>query len=105
MKYSGHVEDLYTVSDVDVDGNETSGEDKGCCNGGPQFQLWDMTRPLIGSCRLIFLKFEDREGKMVFWHSSAHMLGECLECSKGSHLTIGPPVEGGFYYDSYMGDR
>jgi len=38
-----------------------------------------MHRPLEGSCTITFLKFDDDEGKMVFWHSSAHVLGECLE--------------------------
>ena len=32
------------------------------------------------------------------------MLGETLERTFGSYLTIGPPVAGGFYYDSYMGE-
>jgi threonyl-tRNA synthetase len=67
--------------------------------------LWDMTRPLVGSvARLELLKFEtDAAAKTVFWHSSAHMMGEALEHLFGSKLTIGPPLAGGFYYDSYMG--
>ena len=40
----------------------------------------------------------------MFWHSSAHLLGESLEHNYGALLTIGPPVAGGFYYDSYLGD-
>lgn len=67
--------------------------------------LWDMTRPLVGSVsNLEFLKFEnDPDAKTVFWHSSAHMMGEVLEHLYGCKLTIGPPLAGGFYYDSYMG--
>jgi threonyl-tRNA synthetase len=67
--------------------------------------LWDMMRPLVGPvAKLEFLKFEqDAAAKTVFWHSSAHMLGEALEHLYGSKLTIGPPLAGGFYYDSYMG--
>ena len=42
--------------------------------GEEGFELWDMTRPLEGTCDLIFLKFEDHEGKVTFWHSSAHVL-------------------------------
>lgn len=58
---------------------------------------------------LEFLKFDtDEEAKTVYWHSSAHILGEALEHLYGSRLTIGPPLAGGalaggFYYDSYMG--
>jgi threonyl-tRNA synthetase len=68
-------------------------------------QLWDMTRPLVGPVkRLELLKFnDDQEAKTVFWHSSAHMMGEALEHLYGVKLTIGPPLKGGFYYDSYMG--
>jgi len=67
--------------------------------------LWDLNRPLVGTVTQIeFLKFEaSDEAKTVFWHSSAHMLGEALEHLYGSRLTIGPPLKGGFYYDSYMG--
>lgn len=68
--------------------------------------LWDMSRPLVGSVsKMEFLKFnDDKEARTVFWHSSAHVLGEALERLYGSRLTIGPPLAGGFYYDSYMGD-
>ena len=67
--------------------------------------LWDMTRPLVGPVsKMQFCKFDDeRDAKTVFWHSSAHMLGEALEHLYGSKLTIGPPLAGGFFYDSYMG--
>jgi threonyl-tRNA synthetase len=41
----------------------------------------------------------------VFKHSSAHILGAALEQLYGAHLCIGPPLENGFYYDSYMGDE
>ena len=67
--------------------------------------LWDMMRPLVGPvAKLELLKFEgERDAKTVFWHSSAHMLGEALEHLYGCKLTIGPPLAGGFYYDSFMG--
>lgn len=68
-------------------------------------ELWDMTRPLLGSCSLQLLKFGDPEAKAVFWHSSAHVLGQALEKKFGAHLTIGPPVQDGFYYDCYMGQQ
>lgn len=66
-------------------------------------ELWDLTRPLEGDCKLELLKFDEREAQMVFWHSSAHILGECIECKLGSHLTVGPPIDPGFYYDTYVG--
>ncbi|KAF5963040.1 threonyl-tRNA synthetase, partial [Fusarium coicis] len=42
-------------------------------------ELWDLTRPLEKSCKLELLDFEHTEGKKVFWHSSAHILGEAAE--------------------------
>ena len=61
--------------------------------------LWDLERPLEKSCRLELLPFEHAEGKRVFWHSSAHILGEASERRFGCDLCIGPPIEDGFYYE------
>ena len=65
--------------------------------------MWDLSRPLDGDCEIDYCTIEDKEGKTVFWHSSAHILGSALEHAYGSHLCIGPPLEEGFYYDTYMG--
>ena len=70
---------------------------------GPKFELYDLDRVLEGDCQLELLDFEDPLGKMVFWHSSAHVLGEALELDFGCHLCIGPPLASGFYYDAYIG--
>ena len=64
--------------------------------------LWDMSRPLEADCKLEFLDFNDDEGKKVYWHSSAHILGEAAEKRFGCHLCIGPPTEDGFFYDFGM---
>jgi threonyl-tRNA synthetase len=44
-------------------------------------------------------------GKAVFWHSSAHVLGEAAERHYGCHLCLGPPTDEGFFYEMGMGDR
>ena len=67
-------------------------------------QLWDLERPLEGDARLEFLDFEHPEGKRVFWHSSAHVLGEAAERHYGCHLCMGPPTDEGFFYEMGMGD-
>ena len=41
---------------------------------------------------------------MVFWHSSAHVLGEACERRFGCSLCIGPPIESGFYYEMALPD-
>ncbi|KAI8997810.1 hypothetical protein BDB01DRAFT_846418 [Pilobolus umbonatus] len=68
-------------------------------------ELWDLVRPLEKSCKLELIDFENEEGKRVFWHSSAHMLGEACERHYGCHLCIGPPLEDGFYYEMGLKDR
>lgn len=73
-------------------------------------QLWDLTRPLEGSCNLALLDFDSPEGdyeaRQVFWHSSAHVMGEACERSfEGCCLGYGPPLpEGGFFYDMSLGN-
>jgi threonyl-tRNA synthetase len=64
-------------------------------------ELWDLTRPLEKSCKLELLDFENVEAKKVFWHSSAHILGEAAERRFGCYLCNGPPTTDppGFYYD------
>ena len=41
-------------------------------------------------------------GLQVYWHSSAHILGEAMERFYGGCLCYGPPIENGFYYDMFM---
>lgn len=68
-------------------------------------ELWDLERPLEKSCKLELLDFEHPEGKKVFWHSSAHILGEAAERRYGCSLCIGPPVDDGFYYEMALPDQ
>lgn len=67
-------------------------------------ELWDLDRPLEKSCSLELLDFDHPEGKKVFWHSSAHILGEACERHYGCSLCIGPPVDDGFYYEMSLPD-
>lgn len=38
----------------------------------------------------------------MFWHSSAHILGEAMERHYGGCLCYGPPISGGYYYDMFL---
>ncbi|KIX06825.1 threonine-tRNA ligase [Rhinocladiella mackenziei CBS 650.93] len=62
-------------------------------------QLWDLDRPLEKDGNVSYLTFDDPEGRDVFWHSSAHVLGECAEHEYGCRLSHGPPTAMGFFYD------
>lgn len=46
------------------------------------------------------LKFEDKEGKQIFWHTSAHLMALAIErMFPGVKFAIGPSIDQGFYYD------
>ncbi len=63
-------------------------------------QEWDLSRPIEADASLQLFKWDDREGKHAFWHSSAHLLAEALqELFPGVKFGIGPAIENGFYYD------
>uniref|UniRef100_A0A7S4IRV5 Probable threonine--tRNA ligase, cytoplasmic n=1 Tax=Vannella robusta TaxID=1487602 RepID=A0A7S4IRV5_9EUKA len=67
--------------------------------------LWDLPRKLEEDCTLELFSFNTEEGQHVFWHSSAHILGEALEKKYAGNLCVGPPLDtGGFYYDMEMGE-
>ncbi|KAJ3634526.1 hypothetical protein Zmor_011900, partial [Zophobas morio] len=68
-------------------------------------ELWDLCRPLEGSCKIKLLTWEDEKAKQVFFHSSAHVLGEALERCTGGCLCHGPPLEEGFFYDIDINGR
>ncbi|KAJ8340644.1 hypothetical protein SKAU_G00352770 [Synaphobranchus kaupii] len=65
-------------------------------------ELWDLDRPLEKDCSLEVLRFDNEDAQAVYWHSSAHILGEAMESFYGGCLCYGPPIENGFYYDMYL---
>jgi threonyl-tRNA synthetase len=63
-------------------------------------EIWDATRPIKKDASIKLHKFDDKEGKLAFWHSSAHLMAEALEdLYPGTKFGIGPSIENGFYYD------
>ena len=63
-------------------------------------------RPITADANLVLLKWDDKEGKQTFWHSSAHLLAEALEALyPGVKFGIGPAIDNGFYYDIDLGDH
>jgi threonyl-tRNA synthetase len=98
-------DEIVACDEDDEAAQNKAAANKEAASKAPQGELWDLNRPLVGDCTLQLLKFDEPESKTVFWHSSAHVLGAALEGVYGSHLTIGPPLQSGFYYDSYMGNN
>ena len=68
-------------------------------------EVWDATRTLTEDCSVNLLTWNDANGKMAMWHSSAHLMAEALEALyPGIKLAIGPAIENGFYYDIDLGE-
>ena len=67
---------------------------------------YDLNRPIEEDSSIVLLKWDDDEGKRVFWHSSSHLMAEALEdIFPGVKFGIGPAIENGFFYDVDLGGR
>ncbi|HII72405.1 TPA: TGS domain-containing protein, partial [Candidatus Woesearchaeota archaeon] len=63
-------------------------------------KVQDLSLPINEDSKVQILTFKDKEGKEVFWHSSAHLMAHAItELYPYAKLTIGPVVDEGFYYD------
>jgi len=66
-------------------------------------QLKDLNFMITENALIEPFYFDDPEGKMVFWHSSAHVLAMAVtSLYPDAKPTIGPPINEGFYYDFDM---
>jgi len=63
----------------------------------------DLSYKPQATCKVKFLTFQDKDGKEIFHHSTAHLLGQAVQrLWKDAKLTVGPVIETGpgfFYYD------
>jgi threonyl-tRNA synthetase len=63
-------------------------------------ELIDLDAPLNGGGAFEVVTRDSAEGLEVLRHSTAHAMAQAvMELYPGSKLTIGPPIENGFYYD------
>ena len=59
-----------------------------------------LTYALDGDADVKLLTFADAEGAQVFRHTASHILAQAVKrLYPNTKLTIGPAIEGGFYYD------
>src|SRR5919202_3462987 len=69
-------------------------------------KLIDLDAPLDGGGEFEVVTKGSPEGLEVLRHSTAHAMAQAiLELYPGSKLTIGPPIENGFYYDIDVAGR
>lgn len=60
----------------------------------------DMQRPIQKDSDIQFLRFDDEEGKHVYWHSSSHLMAHAIKSLyPEAKFGVGPAIENGFYYD------
>src|SRR5581483_11495302 len=64
-------------------------------------QLRDLSAPLVDGERIDILTARSGDDALeLIRHDTAHVLAEAvLELYPGVKISIGPPIEGGFYYD------
>jgi len=69
-------------------------------------ELVDLETPINGGGEFEVVTKDSPEGLEVLRHSTAHAMAQAvLELYPGSKLTIGPPIENGFYYDIEVAGR
>src|SRR5688500_4061321 len=69
-------------------------------------ELIDLDAPLDGGGDFEVVTKDSSEGLEVLRHSTAHAMAQAIvELYPGSKLTIGPPIENGFFYDIEVAGR
>src|ERR687894_1789003 len=69
-------------------------------------RLVDLDAPLNGGGQFEVVTRDSPEGLEVLRHSTAHAMAQAiLELYPGSKLTLGPPIEDGFFYDIEVAGR
>ena len=65
-------------------------------------ELRDLSRPIARDARVRILRYEDPEVLPLVRHDCAHVMAEAVQdLFPGTQVTIGPPIEHGFYYDFF----
>lgn len=59
-----------------------------------------LSEPIQEDAEIKILTFDDKEGRDVFWHSSAHLMAHAVKrLFPQTKFGIGPAIDDGFYYD------
>jgi threonyl-tRNA synthetase len=63
-------------------------------------RLVDLSRRIAEDAQVVFVTRRDAEALEMIRHDAAHVLAEAVQSLyPGTQVTIGPPIENGFYYD------
>ncbi|MBT4485004.1 MAG: TGS domain-containing protein, partial [Candidatus Latescibacteria bacterium] len=67
---------------------------------GVDGRLYDLASPIPGDVSVVFLTFDDDEGRKIYWHSTSHVMAAAVKrLFPEAKVTIGPAIDDGFYYD------
>lgn len=73
---------------------------KACLAAEVDGEILELNRPIARDATLRLLTFNDKEGQEVYRHSAAHIMAQAVQrLFPDAKVTIGPPIESGFYYD------
>ncbi|MDD7463561.1 MAG: threonine--tRNA ligase [Anaerococcus sp.] len=63
-------------------------------------EIMGYDQKITEDCDFKVVKYEDPEGKQIFWHTSSHLMAAAIqELWPDSKFAIGPAIKDGFYYD------
>jgi threonyl-tRNA synthetase len=63
-------------------------------------ECWDLDRVLPDGATVRFIRVQDEAALAILRHDCAHVMAEAVQdLYPGTQVTIGPPVDDGFYYD------
>jgi threonyl-tRNA synthetase len=67
--------------------------------------LMDIAREITTDSRVRFITRKDPEALTMIRHDAAHVMAEAVQSLfPGTQVTIGPAIEGGFYYDFFRNE-
>lgn len=69
-------------------------------------EILGMNDTIEKSGKFKVVKFEDKEGKKIFWHTASHVMAYAVQkLYPDTKFAIGPAIDDGFYYDLDLDER
>jgi threonyl-tRNA synthetase len=93
------------ITAIDIAKDISPGFAKNVLSANFEGKIIESSTKICENGKIIFFTWQNSEGKKAFWHSSAHVLAQSiLSIYPKAKLTIGPPIDSGFYYDVDFGN-
>ena len=88
------------ISLLDVCKSISEGLARDCVGAVVDGKIMGLMETIDSDCEVQFVKFDDEEGKQVFWHTSSHLMAYAIQrLYPNTKFAIGPSIDSGFYYD------